>query len=820
MATEQAVLVFKVDTKDIGKAQKQLEAIGMSAIKTKSKIKEFADTTGKGGKDIGGFGRKAGMAGVQFEQLAGQIAMGQNPMRAVGVQAADLGFVLGTPLLGAVVGISAAMASVLIPTLLNLSLNTEKLTELNEKLAESFVINTDGSVELSKKMQDLIKKFGTAGELALELSRVDALKGQKDAAKALIKEYDKLIPSQFQISQQLLDYQKIGQKTKTTDDAREEILKKTAKAYGITLEQLKPLVAVMQDFKDGNQAAASQAEAMITQLLKLEGVDTDKKLKKISEVLSTAGINFQSFNILAEENVEVTDEAAKKAGELIEKLQERYDLEIGKITELDILLKDYNLEQAQQIINLKDLLKAEKERQATEKQTAAAQIAANKRFDARLLKLQIEHDLLDGNANAAIELDKTLTPLQKKQLQAQIDKNNELRETIRLREEQEDSDAAILANADKLVEAYKKALADQAAADKKAAEKKEARVKSEMDKTKDAETLAAERYLANLDFLATLDVKYAEQKKVLGQKYLDDYNAAVAQAQAQEAALKQEQIVEETAANIEKLSINQEYWALWLANAQNAMTTFNDITASGVNAFQSGFGSAFEQVIMDGEGIKGVVSGIFEDMARAQIAALGQMAAERLTLFLMDKALGKSAAASGAAAMIANATAAQAMAGIQAYASAAAVPLTGYLAAPAALTAALTATAPLLATVATASTSATGARALGGQVRGGESYLVGERGAEILTMPSNTMGRITPNHMMGGGQLNVTVENYGSSNISVQKISETDVRIIAREVASQTVQREAPRVIATDIANPNGRVSKTLANNTSTQRRR
>ncbi len=820
MATEQAVLVFKVDTKDIGKAQKQLEAIGMSAIKTKSKIKEFADTTGKGGKDVSGFGRKAGMAGIQFEQLAGQIAMGQNPMRAVGVQAADLGFVLGTPLLGAVVGISAAMASVLIPTLLNLSLNTEKLTELNEKLAESFVINTDGSVELSKKMQDLIKKFGTAGELALELSRVDALKGQKDAAKALIKEYDKIIPSQHKISMQMLEYQKIGQTTKTTDDAREEILKKTAKAYGITLEQLKPLVAVMQDFKDGNQAAASQAEAMITQLLKLEGVDTAKKFKNISEVLSTAGINFSSFNILAEENAEVTDEAAKKAGELIEKLQERYDLEIGKITELDILLKDYNREQAQQIINLKDLLKAEKERQATEKQTAAAQIAANKRFDARLLKLQIEGELLNGNANAAIELDKTLTPLQKRQLQAQIDNNNELRKTIRLREEQADSDAAILANADKLVEAYNKALADQAAADKKAAEKKEARVKSEMDKTKDAETLAAERYLANLDFLATLDVKYAEQKKVLGQKYLDDYNAAVAQAQAQEAALKQEQIVEETAANIERLSVNEEYWALWLANAQNAMTSFNDITAAGVNTFQSGFGSAFEQIIMDGEGIKGVVSGIFEDMARAQIAALGQMAAERLTLFLMDKALGKSAAASGAAAMIANATAAQAMAGIQAYASAAAVPLTGYLAAPAALTAALTATAPLLATVATASTSATGARALGGQVRGGESYLVGERGAEILTMPSNTMGRITPNHMMGGGQLNVTVENYGSSNISVQKISETDVRIIAREVASQTVQREAPRVIATDIANPNGRVSKTLANNTSTQRRR
>ena len=564
MATEQAVLVFKVDTKDIGRAQKELEGMGFSAIKTKSKIREFEKGTGKGGKGVSGFGRKAGMAGIQFEQLAGQIAMGQNPMRAVGVQAADLGFVLGTPLLGAVVGISAAMASVLIPTLLNLSLNTEKLTELNEKLAESFVINTDGSVELSKKMQDLIKKFGTAGELALELSRVDALKGQKDAAKALIKEYDKLIPSQFKLSQQMLEYQKIGKTSMTVDNAREDVLAKTAKAYGITLEQLKPLVAVMQDFKDGNQAAASQAEAMITQLLKLEGVDTEDKFKNIAAVLSTAGINFSSFNILAEENAEVTDEAAKKAGELIEKLQERYDLEIGKITELDILLKDYNVEQAKQIINLKDLLKAEKERQATEKQTAAAQKAANKRFDARLTKLQIEGKLLSGVKTAAIDLDDTLSPMQKQQLQDQIDINNALKDNITIRK----STTGLIRGLSGIIEADTKAHLDSEV--KKTIEKdKEVRkrLENEMKATKNARTLAAEEYLRQQAYLSTLDVKYAEQKKVLQQQYTDDYNAAIAQADAQDKMRLEEQIVNETAANIEKLSVNEEYWALWLANA-------------------------------------------------------------------------------------------------------------------------------------------------------------------------------------------------------------------------------------------------------------
>jgi len=39
-------------------------------------------------------------------------------------------------------------------------------------------------------------------------------------------------------------------------------------------------------------------------------------------------------------------------------------------------------------------------------------------------------------------------------------------------------------------------------------------------------------------------------------------------------------------------------------------------------------------------------------------------------------------------------------------------------------------------------------RALGGQVRAGESYVVGERGPELLTMGAN--GRITPNDKLGG----------------------------------------------------------------------
>lgn len=45
-----------------------------------------------------------------------------------------------------------------------------------------------------------------------------------------------------------------------------------------------------------------------------------------------------------------------------------------------------------------------------------------------------------------------------------------------------------------------------------------------------------------------------------------------------------------------------------------------------------------------------------------------------------------------------------------------------------------------------------GARAAGGPVESGRTYLVGERGPELLTMGRNA-GHITPNHAMGGGQV-------------------------------------------------------------------
>lgn len=69
--------------------------------------------------------------------------------------------------------------------------------------------------------------------------------------------------------------------------------------------------------------------------------------------------------------------------------------------------------------------------------------------------------------------------------------------------------------------------------------------------------------------------------------------------------------------------------------------------------------------------------------------------------------------------------------------------------------------------------------------------------------------------------LNVNVQNYGTSkDIEVRQLSETDVVVIARDVAKQTVRDQAPGVIAADMGNPNSRTSRAMGQYTTTQRKR
>ena len=74
------------------------------------------------------------------------------------------------------------------------------------------------------------------------------------------------------------------------------------------------------------------------------------------------------------------------------------------------------------------------------------------------------------------------------------------------------------------------------------------------------------------------------------------------------------------------------------------------------------------------------------------------------------------------------------------------------------------------------------ARALGGSVRGGRTYLVGERGPELFSPRSS--GHITPNDKLGGG-----VTNNINLSIDVGGVTDrTDKRALAREISDMLSQ--------------------------------
>jgi hypothetical protein len=68
---------------------------------------------------------------------------------------------------------------------------------------------------------------------------------------------------------------------------------------------------------------------------------------------------------------------------------------------------------------------------------------------------------------------------------------------------------------------------------------------------------------------------------------------------------------------------------------------------------------------------------------------------------------------------------------------------------------------------------------------------------------------------------NVTIVNYGTSKThEVQQISPNDIRIIARDVADGVVKEKTGKIVASQIADSNSMISKSLDRNTETRRRR
>lgn len=151
--------------------------------------------------------------------------------------------------------------------------------------------------------------------------------------------------------------------------------------------------------------------------------------------------------------------------------------------------------------------------------------------------------------------------------------------------------------------------------------------------------------------------------------------------------------------------INATYWEQYMAKLEESVGNFESLTTSMVENLTSGVGNAFESMVFDSESLGDAMRNLATGMARSVVNALGQMAAQWVVYQLVQKTASTTAAAGAVAAMTGNAAAASILAGINAYASAAAIPITGFVAAPAAMASAIAATSPMVGMVSAAASS-------------------------------------------------------------------------------------------------------------------
>tara|TARA_X000001382_G_scaffold63573_3_gene44016 strand:+ start:615 stop:2384 length:1770 start_codon:yes stop_codon:yes gene_type:complete len=167
-----ASLVVKADTSQVKKATSDLKGLEQQGKRTDTAVDNLTESTqqlNQSSKNLkvglGGAGRGAGQAGIQVQQFVGQVQAGQDPMVAFSQQAADLGIVLGVPLLGAVLGIAGALGTVLLPALFKSKQGFEDLLETADELDISLASEAPA---LFAQQQKILEKEVKAAQKALD----------------------------------------------------------------------------------------------------------------------------------------------------------------------------------------------------------------------------------------------------------------------------------------------------------------------------------------------------------------------------------------------------------------------------------------------------------------------------------------------------------------------------------------------------------------------------------------------------------------------------------------------------------------------------
>ena len=315
---------------------------------------------------------------------------------------------------------------------------------------------------------------------------------------------------------------------------------------------------------------------------------------------------------------------------------------------------------------------------------------------------------------------------------------------------------------------------------------------------------------ANVIDEATQNTLIAQQTELMSQRMRDAY-VKVSQSRLE--------LGNGTWADTALVSLGKitEGFTTFAAGASNSMGTF-------FTSFTDGFANSIGRAIVYSENLGDAIGAVAKEAVSSLISALVKLGIQ----WLVNAALGQAIAAGSAATALAT-TATVASATAVAWAPAAALAsLASFGANAAPAMAGILATTAMSEGIALASMA--GFQDGGYTGNGPKSGFAGVVHGQEFVMNAEATARNRPvlEAMNKGstaksarGGLNISFVNNGTPQVyEVEQLSESEVRVIARDEARQAVQTGSAKAVAADLANPNGDVSKAVKTHTTAQRRR
>lgn len=269
-----------------------------------------------------------------------------------------------------------------------------------------------------------------------------------------------------------------------------------------------------------------------------------------------------------------------------------------------------------------------------------------------------------------------------------------------------------------------------------------------------------------------------------------------------------------------------------VAQYDGVLSGLSDSFGNFFTTLEDGFANSIGRAVVYSENLGDALNNVAKEALAGLISGLVKLGIQ----YVINAALGQSIGATALATQTALSTAAAAETAIAWAPAASMVSLASFGANSVPAMAGITATSALSEGLAMASmagfesggyTGNVGTSEIAGVVHGQEFVVNAAATArnrdtlEAMNSGASSVSSNGTNSGSGIGGVSVSIENYGTSkDFEVQQLSESEVRIIARDEAKDVVKKETPSLVAGELRNPNSRVSKSLGQSTKTERRR